>query len=381
MARALRASIASVRKDKNRVARGLAAAYHSNMSADTKVNARYEAEFVRLLKAIYARNPCLVGVHHRGRTIQGHSVPASRLRLIAESRGARKQVRTFDLGLDTLPRRAAAALPAVRDEPQPAWASIDSEGLTRPFACAEHDNQLFEPVDGSGFDTESPRHCALVSYRTLLWLHCEALSFALALRRMEATEEFRSMPIPVRVREQEKRSRLQREANNIRRSTSALYREGDGKKEDAFTHRVIRLPGQPKVAFFGVCARGGDALWTAREQEAAPAITAGTRRAVPFILTCYPDPSGHIAVASCSREVAELLPVVFPAFGNAGNDREARLSASALDILEQIMIAPSVWDGYGDERQRAIWDRWARMPPGPRDALADADVAPLNLFD
>ena len=363
------------------MARGPRGVYDSNMGFDKKANARYEAEFVRRLKAVYARSPCLVGVRHRGRTVQGHSVPASRLRLIAESRGARKQVRTFNLGLDTLPGRAAEALPEVRDEPQPEWASIDNEGLTRPFACAEHDNQLFEPIDGSGFDAENPKHCGLVSYRTLLWLRCETLSFALALRRMEATGEFRSMPISKQAWEREKRIRRQLEANSMGRSTQGLHREAVGKKDDAFTHRAMRLPGRPQVAFFGVCARGGAALWTAREQEAAPAITAGTRKAVPFILTCYPDPSGQIAVASCPGEVAELLPVVFPAFGDAGDDREAMLSASALDILDQIMIAPTVWDGYGDGRQRAIWDRWARMPPGPRDALADADIAQLNLFD
>ena len=350
------------------------------MGTDKKANARYEAEFVRLLKAVYALSDCLVGVRHRGRTVRGHSVPAAKLRLIAESRGARKQVRTFDLGLDTLQGRAAGALPPVRAMRQPAWTSIDSEGLTRPFACAEHDNQLFEPVDGSGFDTENPRHCALVSYRTLLWLHCEALSFALALRRMEATGEFRSMPISIQAGERDKTVRRRLQANNIRRSTSDLYREVVGKKEDAFTHRAIRLPGQPKVAFFGVCARGGDARWTAREQEAAPPVATGAREATLFVLTCYPDPSGHIVVASCPRALADMLPVVFPAFGDAGDDRDALLSASALDILDQIMIAPSTWDSYGDERQRCIWDRWARMPAGPRDALADPDIARLNLF-
>ena len=355
-------------------------AYDWNMGADTKANARYEAEFVRLLKGVYARSYCLVGTLHPGPTVRGHDIPASKLRLIAESRGVRRQVVTFDLGLDTLQGRAAGELPPVRAVRQPAWASIDSEGLTRPFACAEHDNQLFEPIDGSGFDTESPRHCALVSYRTLLWLRREALSFALALRRMEATGAFRLMPISIQAREREKRRRLQLEANSMGRSTQRLHREVVGKNDDAFIHRVIRLPGRPKVAFFGVCARGGDARWTEREQEAAPAITAGTREAVPFILTCYPDPSGHIVVASCPGALADMLPVVFPAFGDADADREALLSASALDILDQIMIAPSVWDGYGDERQRGIWDRWARMPAGPRDALADPDIAPLNLF-
>ena len=312
--------------------------------------------------------------------VRGHNVPASKLRLIAELRGARKQVVTFDLGLDTLQGRAAGALRPVRAEPQPALASINSERFTRPLACSEHDDRLFEPIDGTGFDPGNAKHCALVSYRTLLWLHYEALSFARALRRMEATGEFRSMPIPVQARECDKRVRRQLGANNIRRSTWGLHREAVGKKGATFTHRAIRLPGRPKVAFFGACARGGVAGWTAREQEAAPAITAGTREAAPFILSCYPAPSGHIAVASCPRELAGLLPVVFPAFGNAGDDREALLSASALDILDQIMIAPSIWESYGDERQRCIWDRWARMPAGPRDALADPDIAPLNLF-
>ena len=351
------------------------------MGFDNAANARYEAEFVRRLKAVYARSPCLVGVHHRNRTVQGHTVPASRLRLIAESRGARRQFRTFDLGLDTLQGRAAGALPAVRAKPQPAWASIDSEGLTRPFACAEHDNELFEPVDGSDFDTENPRHCALVSYRTLLWLRCEALSFARAMHRMENTGEFKSMPSSIQAWERDKRIRRQLEANSMGRSARGLHRAVVAREEDAFTHRAMRLPGRPRVAFFGVCARGGAARWTAREEKAAPAITTDAREVVQFILTCYPDRTGHIVVASCPRELAELLPIVFPAFDDASDDREALLSASALDIVDQIMIAPSVWDGYGDERQRSIWDRWSRMPEGPRDALADRDIAPLNLFD
>ena len=362
------------------MARGPPCAYDSNMGTDRKANARYEAEFVRLLKGVNDRSNCLVGALHPGRMVRGHSVPASKLRLIAELRGVWKQVVTFDLGLDTLQGRAAGALPPVRAEPLPAVASIDSEGLTRPFACSEHDNQIFEPIDGAGFDPENPQHRTLVSYRALLWQLYEALWFARALRRMEATLEFRSMPIYVQQKERADRKQRQLEADYLQLFTAVLHREAVEKGGAAFTHRAIQLPGPPKVAFFGACSRGGTALWTAREREEAPLMTGGVREAVPFVLTCYPDPEGHVVVASCPSELGDLLPVVFPAFREAPDDREALLSASALDLVDQIMIAPSIWDGYGEERQRAIWDRYTRTPDGPRDALADIDIAPLNLF-
>ena len=313
--------------------------------------------------------------------VRGHIVPKSRLRLIAEPRGALKQaVQTFDMGFDTLGGRAAGAFDPVHVEPQPSLVSISSKRLRRPFACCDHDNRLFEPIDGSGFDPENPQHRALVSYRTLLYIHYEALSFALASRRIESTREFRSLPLPAREAQRARRMRERLAANSAHRAKSALHREAVEGKAATFAHRAIRVPGQPKVAFAGACARGGDAGWTPREGEVAAAITGGVREAAPFILACYPEPSGHMAVASCPRELADLLPVVFPAFGDDCDDREALLSASALDITEHIMIAPSTWDGYGEERQRRIWGRAALLPPPLPDALADADIAPLDLF-
>lgn len=284
------------------------------------------------------------------------------------------------MGLDALGGRAVGAFAPVQAEPQPSLVRIGSKRLRRPFACEAHDNRLFEPIDGSGFDPGNPQHCALVSYRTLLYIHYEALSFALASRRIQSTREFRSLPLPAQEAERAEGMRKRYEVNSIQRAKSALHREAVKGEGATFAHRAIRLPGQPRVAFAGASARGGAARWTPRERQAAPAIADGVREAAPFILACYPELSGHIAVASCPRELADLLPVVFPAFADACDDREALLSASALDITEHIMIAPSVWDGYGNERQRCIWDRWARMPAGPRDALADPDIAPLNLF-
>ena len=351
------------------------------MGADKESLVRYEAKLARALEAVDDRAVCLVGPRHRGPMVRGHIVPRSRLRLIAESCDSRKEaVQTFDMGFHTLGGRAAGAFDPVHVEPQPSLVSIRSKRLRRPFACCDHDNRLFEPIDGSGFDPENPQHRALVSYRTLLYIQYEALSSASASRRIESTQEFRSLPLPVQEEERAKGTRMRIEANSANRAKSALYLEAVERKTATFTHRAILVPGQTKVAFAGACARGGDTGWTPREREAAPAIAGGIRRAEPFVLACYPDQSGHIAVASCPRELADLLPVVFPAFGDACDDREALLSASALDMTEHIMIAPSAWDGYGDERQRRIWGRWARPPEGPRDALADPDVAPLNLF-
>lgn len=288
---------------------------------------------------------------------------------------------TFDLGLTSLQGRAAGKLPPIRERLQHSYASINGDPLTRPFACADHDNRLFDPIDGPAFDPGNPRHCALVSYRTLLWLQYEALSFARALARIQPTPEFRALPRSVQDNERVTLGRRQVEAGSLCRSASVLHAGAAEGGDFRFAHRITRLPGTPKVAFAGACARGGAALWTAREREEASLMTRGVREAVPFVLTCYPDPEGHIVVASCPSELVDLLPVVFPAFREAPDDREALLSASALDLVDQIMIAPSIWDGYGEERQRAIWDRYTRMPEGPRDALADIDIAPLNLFD
>ena len=85
-------------------------------------------------------------------------------------------------------------------------------------------------------------------------------------------------------------------------------------------------------------------------------------------------------MASCPSRVAELLPVVIPAFDETRSDREALLSATALDAAEHIMIAPSVWQDYGRDRQVSMWRRLTSQPDPPLDAIADPATEPLNLF-
>ena len=265
------------------------------MRAVDAVNVRYEAKFARLLEGIAARSVCLIGSGHQGRAIRSHVIPASKLRLIAAPRGRWQQaVVTFDLGLITLQGRAAGKLPPVRKKLQHSYASIGGDPLTRPFACADHDNSLFEPIDGPDFHFRNPTHRALVSCRTLLWLQYEALSFARALGRIRLTPEFRALPPSAQRYERVRLERRQVEAGSLGRRASELHREAVEGGDGRFVHRTIWLPGTPKVAFAGACTRGGGALWTVREREAAPLMTGGVREAVPFVLTCYPDPEGHM---------------------------------------------------------------------------------------
>ena len=49
-----------------------------------------------------------------------------------------------------------------------------------------------------------------------------------------------------------------------------------------------------------------------------------------------------------------MLPVVFPGLSDACEDHAALISASTLDMVDQIIIRLSSGDEYGDERQRAI---------------------------
>ena len=126
--------------------------------------------------------------------------------------------------------------------------------------------------------------------------------------------------------------------------------------------------------------RGGSARWTERERAAAPTLAADVREPASLVLTCYPDEGGHIVVASCPSRVAELLPVVIPAFDETRSNREALLSATALDATEHIMIAPSVWQDYGKGRQALMWRRLTSQADPPFDALADPAVEPLDLF-
>ena len=72
--------------------------------------------------------------------------------------------------------------------------------------------------------------------------------------------------------------------------------------------------------------------------------------------------------------------MVIPAFDEARSDREALLSATALDAAELIMIAPSVWQAYGTGRQVSMWRRFTSQADSPLDAIADPVTEPLNLF-
>ena len=340
---------------------------------------------IQEIEAVDNEGTCLVGSGHDEPAIKGHVVPKSRLELIAEQCGSnRRAVRTFTMGVGRLRARAADRIPAVQDELDVQCVSIRNERMTCRFACASHDRELFSPVDGPGLDRSNPQHCALVSYRTLLYFEREALSYAAALGRVLHTAEFRALRPGARQRMLERRNGASFQAHLAERAQSELWRDlqrGFKTPEGAaFAHRSMHVAGSPRVAFAGALLRGGDALWTERERAAAPTLTADVRAPVSFVLTCYPDRRGHIVVASCPSRFAELLPVVFPALDETRSDREAVLSGSALDVAEHVMIAPGAWEDYGEDRRVGMWRRFTSQTDPPLDALADHASGPINLF-
>ncbi len=352
---------------------------------DSEARSRFTDCHIAAIEAVENEGTCLVGPNHGAPAIKGHVVPRSRLELIAEQcDGHKLAVRTLSMGLVKLRARAVGKVSPVSDEPDVECVSIRNERLTSRFACEAHDGRLFAPVDGPDFDPSKPEHCALVSYRTLLYIRREALTYACALSRVQRSAEFRALPPETQQHLLGQRKEASDHANLAHKAQSELGRDLQAQsrnpREPAFAHRSMHVARPARVAFAGALLRGGNAGWTERERAAAPKLTASVREPAPFVLTCYPDEGVHIVVASCPSRVAELLPVVIPAFDETRSDREAVLSATALDAVEHIMIAPSVWQGHGRERHVSLWRRFTSQADPPLDALADPETEPLNLF-
>ncbi len=352
---------------------------------DSDALSRFANSHIAAIEAVESEGTCLVGPNHDAPAIRGHVIPKNRLELIAERCDRHEMgVRTFTMGLGKLRARAVEKVPPVQDGPDVECVNIGNERMTSPFACKPHDGELFAPVDGPGLDRSNPEHCALVSYRTLLYIQREALTYTSALGRIQHCAEFRALGPEVGRSMLERRNEARAHANLAHKAQSELRRDlqaqSGNPRESAFAHRSMHVLDSPRVAFAGALLRGGNAGWTERERAAAPKLTASVREPASFVLTCYPDEGGHNVVASCPSRVAELLPVVIPAFDETRSDREAVLSATALDAAEHIMIAPSVWQAYGRDRQVRMWRRLTSQGDPPLDAIADPVSEPLNLF-
>ena len=258
--------------------------------------------------------------------------------------------------------------------------SIKSEYVTRRIACALHEIELFAPIDGEGLDAASQKHRALISYRTLLYALREARSAVSVFERVRSSREFGALDSEIR---QVKRARADfaaRECTWVGRAQAALWSELDPKSRASayapFVHQSMHIAGDPRIAFTSVLWRGGEARWAARERAEAPHLTSGVLEPLPFVITCYPDRSGHIVVASCPSSASELLPVVIPAFDERRGAPHALLSATALET-EHLMVRPGVWQAFGGERQSEMWKRHTA---GLLDTFSDPALAPLNLF-
>ena len=184
--------------------------------------------------------------------------------------------------------RRAGALPQVPNRNP--LAGIGNDGVAG--SRAPHDNGPSDP------GLRSRRIRAIVAPRTLLWVPGRSPS-----RRIEPTREFKNLPAHARAKEPGPGCR---DRTQLAGGRHFLPSE--------------RGAGPPRVAFFGV-SRGRCPM------DVSVVPTSG--RAVA---------SGHIVVASCPAELADMLPVVFPAFEAVGDDKEALLSASALDMVEQVTV-------------------------------------------
>ena len=331
---------------------------------DSDVLIRWTKRYTKEIRAVDHEGTCLVGSSHDERAIAGHVVPKSRLALIAERWGKKRQaVRTFTMDDEMLHARAAGKLLPVWDEPSVGCVNIDNRRLRSRFACAPHDGDLFAPVDGPTLDPSDPRHGALISYRTLLYFEREALSYVEALGRVEGTAEFRALSSAHKGSALVRRDGARHQARVCRGAHSALWGDLQSRRglggASAFVHRSLFVPGHARVAFACV-------LWPGQG---------------PFVLTCYPAGDGHVVVTSCSRRLAARLPEIVPAFAEGRGDRHESLTATVLDApTEHIMIRPSTWEAYEEALRRSMWSRAVSRADPTLDDLRYGVIAPVNFF-
>ena len=135
------------------------------------------------------------------------------------------------MSANKLRKRAAGRSPRVECEPAGEYVSISSEYVTRRFACALHEIDLFAPIDGEALDAANPKHRALMSYRTLLYRLREARSRISAFERVRYTREFGALNPEMRQAQRARADIAARERAWAGRAQSALWRELDSRPQ------------------------------------------------------------------------------------------------------------------------------------------------------
>ena len=273
--------------------------------------------------------------------IKGHVIPASRLRLLADSRN-----RVVTSITDSRKQADQSHISRTGSIERPSF-SFDSRHVsnylfTRRIACQRHDNDLFHSIEDQEIDWNDPKSLALITYRSLL----AQIYIDRYKKFVEDRIHFTTgilMTDPVR----------ERKLLEAKRNLERMIHDN---KYDVWEFEVFQFEITPAIAASGVIMRGF--LWDEYEKLGVDMVLpfdGSTMIHTPIIITVYPGSNKQSAVIAYPKWTAKIAQVIVDAL-NQKNEliQASMLSRSLIEETEVIIVASELWDAFGAKKQQLI---------------------------
>ena len=332
-------------------------------------------ELIQTIDAFFAKTPnCSVALDGTcdQPSVHGHIIPNAKLRLIQNQSG-RVTTASFNLVKHLRITRHSLSIgrtpPKMRFEMQ----HTRSASMTRKFACREHDQSVFSPIEQSEIDWNDPYSMFVMAYRSVIAqvyndkLHFELkpkMDFILGSEHMHETIAYC-------------RGRLE-----LKNEMERLHSDG---AYDRWEVEVIDIDSPPTVGASIVMNRAitKDEFRSLGAELVIPASEASFKP-IPIVINVYPHETKQSAMVAYPKWAKETAKLMVPALGEKNEElRAALLSRTLLEESEIIAIKEEFWQSIGKSRRDHIQSYFSDINL-LNDAAYDRpdfDPRPLNLFD
>ena len=233
------------------------------------------------------------------------------------------------------------------------YRSISNQTMTGKWACSYHDNKTFSLIEKNAIDPENEEHCLLLAYRATLFNHFQKhLRAKYSWGLFEEFPDRRKFIFPhflIHFDHQRISERFNLQVKHALQCVQA------GQKSD-MEHRVIYINRPPRLVATIATLRGGESIATPNEikrMERNKVLVPSTE--IPLIVTVYPEVDSHVAVLSFPKGWSPFVRNAMPAFWEENDNYcTALLSKTILEETENIMISPSVWESFSDQKKQRI---------------------------
>lgn len=227
--------------------------------------------------------------------------------------------------------------------------------------CAQHDEELFGPLDRGPFDPENPHHLFLVAYRAV---HREFHAACAAGWRLQMGYQQRvalgfdsgNAPSPAGLLATDRMIRAY-DTYEYKQEVDAAFDAGD---YGAFVHDVLALETEPTIAVCSLFMQG-------IEVNGVPARIA---------LNVLPlAPTRTVAVCSyLIRDARTGRATLDRVLDSAGMHQKYELSRRVLNFCENMVVAPAYFDRWSDRKKAVVRDYFVQTIHAEDPSFEDPDL-------